>query len=319
MPRKKTNKEFKQEVYNLVGNEYTVIGTYSGSHNKVRIKHNKCGEIFNMAAGNFLNGQRCPKERNSRIAKSKLISPELFEKRVKEKFGETLYIINTKYTSSSETINVTHSVCGKSFNIHPNDLLRRGCPLCSRLNAFKKETKSQSEFEAEVYDATDGAYKVLGKYIRWDCPILMRHEVCGYEYKVQPNSFKQGRRCPNCGKSNGERIIEDYLLCNNIEFESPKTFSDLKDKRKLHYDFWVPKYNLLIEYQGRQHYQARKYFGGTKKFELQKKHDRMKREYAERNMYRLLELNYKLNNSKEKIFKNMDNYISVIGGTPSQV
>ena len=25
MPRKKTNEEFKNEVYNLVGNEYTVI------------------------------------------------------------------------------------------------------------------------------------------------------------------------------------------------------------------------------------------------------------------------------------------------------
>lgn len=318
MPRKKTNEEFKNEVYNLVGNEYTVIGSYSGANEKVKIKHNKCGETFSMTAHNFLNGQRCPKERNQRIANSKYISHAIFEERVTEKFGNTEYTLDTEYVGSSKTIRVTHNICGKTFNIYPNDLLRRGCPACSRINGFKKETKSQEEFEAEVYGATKGTYKVIGNYVRWDYPILIRHEVCGYEYKVQPNSFNQGRRCPNCGRSNGEKLLKEYLVCNNIYFESPKTFQDLKDKRRLHYDFWVPKYNLLIEYQGRQHYQARKYFGGNSKFELQKKHDQMKRKYADDNKYNLLELNYKFNNSKEKIFKNMDNYISVIGGAPNQ-
>ena len=44
MSRRKTIEEFKQGVYNLVGNEYTVkSNTYVNAHTKLLIRHNKCG------------------------------------------------------------------------------------------------------------------------------------------------------------------------------------------------------------------------------------------------------------------------------------
>jgi uncharacterized Fe-S cluster protein YjdI len=39
---KKTTKQFKDEVYQLVGNEYSVLGRYLGNKKKIKMKHNIC-------------------------------------------------------------------------------------------------------------------------------------------------------------------------------------------------------------------------------------------------------------------------------------
>lgn len=57
----KTTEEFKQEVYNLVGNEYEILSEYNGQNNNVEIKH-ICGDechYFSMTPKVFLRGGRC--------------------------------------------------------------------------------------------------------------------------------------------------------------------------------------------------------------------------------------------------------------------
>ena len=49
---------------------------------------------------------------------------------------------------------------------------------------------------------------------------------------------------------------------------------------------------MLIECQGKQHAQPIEYFGGEKQFKIQQEHDKRKREYAEKNGYKLLEIWY---------------------------
>lgn len=58
---KKNTKEFKELLFNLVGNEYSLIGTYKNSLTKVKIKHNKCNNTYEVTPNNFLNrDNRCP-------------------------------------------------------------------------------------------------------------------------------------------------------------------------------------------------------------------------------------------------------------------
>lgn len=61
MRKNKTNEQFKTEVNILVGDEYTVMGTYERSSAKIDFHHNTCGNTFPMTPNNFLNGHRCPK------------------------------------------------------------------------------------------------------------------------------------------------------------------------------------------------------------------------------------------------------------------
>lgn len=67
--------------------------------------------------------------------------------------------------------------------------------------------------------------------------------------------------------------------------------------KKLSFDFYLPEYNLLIEYQGQQHENPTT-FGNMsvekaqKQFEIQQEHDRRKRNYAQYHEIKLLEIWY---------------------------
>ena len=57
---------------------------------------------------------------------------------------------------------------------------------------------------------------------------------------------------------------------------------------------------MLIEYQGIQHYQTNDYFGGKERLNKQQYHDKLKKDYAKNNGYKLLELHYSLD-TQEKV------------------
>ena len=64
------------------------------------------------------------------------------------------------------------------------------------------------------------------------------------------------------------------------------------NNRHLSYDFYLPDYNLLIEYQGQQHEYAVDWFGGEEKFVRQQEFDTQKRNYAKNHDIHLLEIWY---------------------------
>ena len=76
----------------------------------------------------------------------------------------------------------------------------------------------------------------------------------------------------------------------NIIFVRNKTFDDLKDKKFLSYDFYIPEYNLLIEYNGKQHYKENSFKRHDLK--LQRHHDWLKRKYAKNHNIKLLTIPY---------------------------
>lgn len=58
----------------------------------------------------------------------------------------------------------------------------------------------------------------------------------------------------NENKSHGETYLSKLFKQNNFNFVTEKTFSDLKNTNKLRFDFYLPDYNLIIEYHGKQHF-----------------------------------------------------------------
>lgn len=57
-----TDVEFKNKVYDLVGDEYTIIDKYINNHTKIKIRHNICGKEYTVQPKDFTkkNGNRCP-------------------------------------------------------------------------------------------------------------------------------------------------------------------------------------------------------------------------------------------------------------------
>src|SRR5699024_11319513 len=59
---------------------------------------------------------------------------------------------------------------------------------------------TQEEFEKRVEDQGNGEYTPLEDYQGAKTTILMKHESCGYEWKISPDNFFKGKRCPYCSK-----------------------------------------------------------------------------------------------------------------------
>lgn len=56
----KPKDQLLKEIYDLVGNEYKLIGEYLGTNIKTIFYHSVCGNTFEKTPHNFLAGQRCP-------------------------------------------------------------------------------------------------------------------------------------------------------------------------------------------------------------------------------------------------------------------
>jgi hypothetical protein len=128
------------------------------------------------------------------------------------------------------------------------------------------------------------------KKVWWMCA------ECKHEWQTSVYSRNIGRGCPICKESKGENQITKYLNFNNINFIPQMTYDGLVGVRNgdLSYDFYIPNYNLLIEYQGEFHDDTayKKKAQSLKEFETQIEHDKRKRDYAINNNIKLLEIWY---------------------------
>jgi hypothetical protein len=65
-----------------------------------------------------------------------------------------------------------------------------------------------------------------------------------------------------------------------------------KNKLTLPFDFYLPEFNLCIEYNGIQHYKPVNNFGGSERFLNQIKNDNIKKKYCDNNNIKLLIIKY---------------------------
>lgn len=188
MPRRKTNAEFKQEVFNLVGSEYIFLDTYINNNTKIKVKHNKCGNIYETKPRNFLSGKRCPY--CSSNAKK---TDAQFKKEVYALVGDE-YSFLESYNGNRTKIRVEHNKCGNIYEVKPTHFLEgHRCPYCS-----STARKTTEQFKKEIYDLVGDEYEFLEPYVNAHIKIKVKHNKCGSIYRVEPQSFLSGTRCPYC-------------------------------------------------------------------------------------------------------------------------
>lgn len=229
------------------------------------------------------------------------------DKSYKEKaysLNKNIKILST-YQNVKKRIHVRCKVCNYEWNPIAETLIWTnpcGCPNCSG-NAIKTPESFESELKI-----THPELKLLSPYIRANRKLHVLCTDCNRDFMATPNKLQQGQHCPYCKISHGESVIRSILTNLSIEFEMQKRFDDLKGVggRKLSYDFYLPTYNFLVEYQGEQHEKPVVFKGTNKKtsllsFEKQQEHDRRKRDYAKEHNIELLEIWYWDFNNIEQI------------------
>lgn len=137
------------------------------------------------------------------------------------------------------------------------------------------------------YDVTCGTHK----YTWWKC------NECGYEWSTMvSNKIKSNGGCPKCNQSNGEKAVVK-ILHNKIDYIIQYPFEDCKYKQVLPFDFYLPDYNICIEYQGIQHYEPVDFAGkgeewALREFKDNQIRDQIKRDYCKDNNIKLIEIPY---------------------------
>ncbi len=162
-------------------------------------------------------------------------------------------------------------------------------------NSFNKSRQNTYNY------CKENGYEVLSPYIGNNTKILIDFNCEHDPHWIKPNDLKNNQGCPVCNESKGEKIIRYHLEKNNIEFKQEYRFSDCKYRIPLPFDFYIPKHNLCIEFDGEQHYKAYDHFGGEEKLRLTQKRDKIKNDYCRDNGLNLLRIPYWNIDSIEKI------------------
>lgn len=171
------------------------------------------------------------------------------------------------------------------------------------------------------------ALENIRKYIKdngMDCEVLhQRYEGWGKPLKLKCNCGQlftasidhiindNQIQCKNCSqsKSNNEKMIEIWLKQNNIEYIEQYIYKDCYYKRPLPFDFYIPKFNTLIEVDGELHFSETKKFHNLNKQQVEKavksqqKRDEIKNQYCKNHNIDLIRINYK--QIKDDSYKNI--------------
>ena len=162
---------------------------------------------------------------------------------------------------------------GHIYSQTPSSHLRgQGCPECYG-NKQKTPEGYLQECKENGLDLPIEEYKGSYTKINHNCKN-------GHTYPQTPHNHLRGRGCPVCNESHGEKFIRTYLDKNHIK------------------------------YQGIQHYEEAEFFGGKEQFKVQQFHDKIKRDYAKDNGYKLLELHYSLD-TQELVNKYLSRRIGI--------
>jgi very-short-patch-repair endonuclease len=180
------------------------------------------------------------------------------------------------------------------FSQLPGDHMKKhGCPDCVQLK--KKTTKQFIKEAIEIYG--DKYNFSLVEYINSMTKVKIICPVHG-EFMITPNNFlSKNNGCPDCNnkRSKGELEIKNFLLEKNIKFKEQKTFEGCVFKYKLKFDFYLPDYNLCIEYDGQQHFEKYRFEKDDTKLKIRQQRDQTKNEYCKNNNINLLRIKYNEN------------------------
>lgn len=294
------NKDFIKHAIIIHGEKYDYsLVNYNKSNTKITIICPMHGS-FEQIANNHLQGQGC-----SKCAGNLLLTKNKFINNAKAIHGEKYDYSKVEYVNYKTKVTI---ICYKHgpFLQKPGDHtnLKQGCPKCAGVG---RTTQDFIKDSSEIHDYKYSYLKT--NFIKYNKEVIITCPIHG-DFEQKPFIHLQGSGCQKCSESKGERKIFLFLKNNNISFEAQKIFNNCINTKtgcSLKFDFYLPDYDVCIEYDGEYHYEHwRLYFNKDKaeeKFAEIKFRDQIKTEYCKNNGISLLRIPY-------FDFKNIDNIIS---------
>lgn len=306
--KKLTTEKWIENALLVHGNRYDYSKVvYTGTRVKVKIICKVHGEFEQTPNSHTSAGQGCPRCGGT----YNYTHDEWVREKVIPVHGERRYTYLTEYKNNSTKISIKCNECGYIFNQTPNthtDTGGHGCPKCAGKDLTHEEwvTRKVNPVHGK------GRYTYLTEYDNVHTKINILCNECGHEFWQKPHiHIYTGAGCPECTlnqtQSKGASKVQSLLESYNLNYEKEKRFNDCRCKNSLPFDFYVPEFNVLIEYDGEQHTRPARFGGMSREqseeaFEMIKLRDNIKNQYCKDNNIPLLRISH---TTKEQDFNNI--------------
>jgi len=202
-----------------------------------------------------------------------------------------------KYVNSYTPVTIICPVHDNFNQIARVHLDGSNCPMCVGNVKMSQDDyiKKCNTVHGDTYDYS------LVNYVNLKHKIDLICKKHGVFTQIANNHLNHKHGCPVCNTSKGELEIQRYLNDKNIKYIRQYSFETCKNIRKLKFDFYLPQYNICIEYDGQQHFVERKTFGGKKRLKYSKKLDDIKNKFCIENKIKLIRIKF----DNKKFFNNI--------------
>jgi len=271
--KKLTTSEFIKKSNEVHSNQFDYsLVEYKNNREKVKIICREHG-VFEQIPFTHMNGTGCHKCK--KISKIDFINNGNIEK-----YDYSLIESVSNNKEKVEIICREHGVFKQSYNNHIGK--KNDCPKCYGKIKYSKESFIERALiiHGDKYDYSLVEYVNRSTKVKIICK---DHGVFEQEPMSHINS-KCG--CRKCKISKGELKIINFLKSKNIKYEHLY----IVDKKE--FDFYLPDYNTLIEYDGIQHFKPIIFFGGDLSYKRQIFNDNKKNNYCLLNNINLIRIPY---------------------------
>lgn len=269
------------EVERIYGDAYeTDMIENNGMSDYVTLKCKKHALIFRKRLSRLLKGSGCP------LCSGKARKTfEQFVEDARKVHGDKYEYNDGNYVNSHTKIGITCPEHGTFYQTPTNHLNGNGCPKCKAEKSRQMFSSTREKFIEKADEIHNGKYDYSKvEYINRNTPVIITCEKHG-DFLQTPANHLQGKGCPKCNQSKLEREIEERLNKLGIEYIPHAHFKWLGRQE---IDFYIHKYHIGIECQGRQHFEAVEAFGGEEQFKKQVELDKKKKELCDKNGILLL-------------------------------
>lgn len=297
MSKKKTISEFVDEAISIHGCNYDYSKVlYIDARTNVEIVCPIHGIFFQSPTAHLSQKQGCPicGIKESSLKRGKTQEAFIAEAHIVHG-GRYDYGLLT-YVNSNEKVSIRCLDHGVFLQLPSHHLKGIGCPVCGTNRTANAKRRSKELFESDArkvhgirYDYSRVCYVSSHKKVEIVCP---KHGA----FQQTPASHIDGKGCPTCSESKGEKFIASVLDDMGIRYVRQKKFDKCFLKKRLSFDFYLEDFNMAIEFDGIQHYKPRD-FGGSKddaynEFIKTKIRDEVKNVYCEESGIILLRFNF---------------------------
>lgn len=299
--------KFISKAIAIHGNVYSYDHTeYTKSRIKVKIYCKSCSKYFYVTPNNHLSKRTgCANCGTKRMKNAQCLGSDTFIAKSREIHGIAYGYEEVKYVNTKTPVRIYCKKCTTYFLQCPGTHLRgSGCPTCGHYKTSKKQAWSREKF-------IEKSTKIFGDDIGYDLVEYktMYHKVkllckkCDrFFYKLPVNHIHNMQGCPFCRMSKGETIIRQILDRHGIagirEYRMRCTDGDRT--RVLRADYYLSKYNAIIEFDGLQHFRETNFFDSDTLVYVRDR-DALKNSYCIDNGISLLRIHYKDINRTEAL------------------